>query len=107
MLRAGDRLASSLSALQVIVTHLKSNGAHLAATEQPVVTSTLTGKAFLDMPGVFVEFETNLRQERQAESIVAAKQRGVYRGRLPKIDMGTIQVKLSEGMSPTKIARDM
>lgn len=102
-----DRLARSLSDLQVIVTTLKSKGAHLAATEQPVDTSNATGKAFFDMLGVFAEFETNLRRERQAEGIVAAKQRGVYRGRPSKIDVATIQVKLSEGMSPTEIARDM
>lgn len=102
-----DRLARSLSDLQTIVTQLKSKGAHLAATEQPVDTSNATGKAFFDMLGVFAEFETNLRRERQAEGILAAKQRGVYRGRLPKIDMATIHAKLSEGMSPTEIARDM
>ena len=39
-------------------------GAHLAATEQPVDTSTAAGKAFFDMLGVFAEFETNLRRER-------------------------------------------
>jgi DNA invertase Pin-like site-specific DNA recombinase len=33
-----DRLARSLSDLQTIVTQLKSKGAHLAATEQPVDT---------------------------------------------------------------------
>ena len=93
--------------MQTIVTHLKSKGAHLAATEQPVDTSNATGKAFFDMLGVFAEFETNLRRERQAEGILAAKQRGVYRGRLPKIDMATIRAKLTEGMSPTEIARDM
>ena len=102
-----DRLARSLSDLQTIVTQLKSKGAHLAATEQPVDTSTATGKAFFDMLGVFAEFETNLRRERQAEGIAAAKQRGVYRGRLPQIDMVTIQAKLTEGISPTQIARDM
>lgn len=102
-----DRLARSLRDLQTIVTHLKSKGAHLATTEQPVDTSTATGKAFFDMLGVFAEFETNLRRERQSEGIVAAKQRGVYRGRLPKIDMATIQAKLSEGMSPTNVARDL
>jgi DNA invertase Pin-like site-specific DNA recombinase len=102
-----DRLARSMQDLQTIVARLKEKGAHLAATEQPVDTSTATGKAFFDMLGVFAEFETNLRRERQSEGIVAAKKRGVYRGRLPKIDMATIQAKLSEGMSPTKIARDM
>ena len=102
-----DRLARSLSDLQVIVTHLKSKGAHLAATEQPVDTSTATGKAFFDMLGVFTEFETNLRRERQAEGIASAKQRGVYRGRKPSIDLEAIQTKLIEGCSPTEIARKM
>ena len=59
------------------------------------------------MLGVFAEFETNLRRERQAEGIAAAKRRGVYRGRAPKIDMSVIQAKLTEGLSPTEIARDM
>ncbi|WP_257154310.1 recombinase family protein [Paracoccus pantotrophus] len=34
------RLARSLSDLQTIVARLKGKGAHLAATEQPVDTST-------------------------------------------------------------------
>lgn len=102
-----DRLARSLTDLQTIVTALKDKGAHLAATEQPVDTSTATGKAFFDMLGVFAEFETNLRRERQAEGIIAAKLRGVYRGRRAKINMEEIQMKLDEGTSPTNIARAM
>ena len=102
-----DRLARSLHDLQTIVTRLKSKGAHLAATEQPVDTSTATGKAFFDMLGVFAEFETNLRRERQAEGIAAAKKRGVYRGRPPRIDMHKVQEKLKQGMSPTVIAREL
>jgi DNA invertase Pin-like site-specific DNA recombinase len=39
----------------------------LEATEQPIDTSTAAGKCFLDMLGVFAEFETNLRRERQLE----------------------------------------
>ncbi len=100
-----DRLAHSLSDLQTIVSNLKFKGANLAATEQPV--DTATGKAFFDMLGVFSEFETNLRQERQSEGIGAAKRRGVYRGRIPKIDMSAIQTKLTEGLPPTEIARSM
>ena len=102
-----DRLARSLTDLQTIVTALKNKGAHLAATEQPVDTSTATGKAFFDMLGVFAEFETNLRRERQAEGIIAAKMRGVYRGRRATINMEEIQMKLNEGASPTNIARAM
>lgn len=102
-----DRLARSMQDLQTIVARLKQKGAHLAATEQPVDTSTATGKAFFDMLGIFAEFETNLRRERQAEGINAAKRKGVYRGRPPKIDMKAVQAKLGAGLSPTEVAREM
>ena len=75
-----DRLARSLKDLQDIVHELKERRVALRATEQPIDTGTAAGKAFLDMLGVFAEFETNLRKERQAEGIAAAKARGVYRG---------------------------
>lgn len=102
-----DRLARSLRDLQIIVDRLKAKGAHLVATEQPVDTSTAAGKAFFDMLGVFAEFETNLRRERQAEGITTAKSKGVYKGRPPKIDMDEIKRRLIEGQRPAEIARDM
>ena len=102
-----DRLARSMRDLQIIVALLKDKCAHLAATEQPVDTSTAAGKAFFDLLGVFAEFETNLRRERQAEGIAAAKRRGVYRGRPPRIDMEAIKERLANGLSPTEIARDL
>src|SRR5437764_11337631 len=52
-----DRLARSIGDLQDIVRALKAKGASLRATEQPIDTSTATGKCFLDMLGVFAEFE--------------------------------------------------
>jgi hypothetical protein len=58
-----------------------AKGAILRATEQPIDTSSAAGKAFLDILGVFAEFETNLRRERQMEGINAAKLKGVYKGR--------------------------
>ena len=67
-----DRLARSMKDLQVIVAKLRERGANIAATEQPVDTSTAADKAFFDMLGVFAEFETNLRREWQAEGIAAA-----------------------------------
>ena len=102
-----DRLARSMRDLQIVVVTLKDKGAHLAATEQPVDTSTAAGKAFFDMLGVFAEFETNLRRECQAEGIAAAKQRGVYRGRRAKIDMEAIKHRLAMGLSPTAIACEL
>lgn len=78
-----DRLARSVFDLQKIVIDLKERGAFLTALDQPVDTSSAAGKAFLDMLGVFAEFELNLRKERQAIGIEHAKQKGVYKGRVP------------------------
>ena len=69
-------------------------------------TSTPAGKAFLQMLGVFAEFETNLRRERQMEGIAAAKARGVYTGRKPGIDRAAIhQLRISKKLEPAAIAR--
>ena len=101
-----DRLARSLKDLQDIVHELKQKGVALRATEQPVDTTTAAGKAFLDMLGVFAEFETNLRRERQLEGIRAAKERGVYKGRKPSIDAAEVRrLRDRNGLGPTAIAR--
>src|SRR5664279_2800511 len=91
-----DRLARSIGDLQDIVRAVRAKGAALKATEQPIDTGTAAGKAFLDMLGVFAEFETNLRRERQLEGIARAKAEGVYRGRKPTIDPGRVRA-LREG----------
>ena len=78
-----DRLARSIRDLQNIVYDLDKKGVTISATEQPINTQTSAGKCFLDMLGVFGEFETNLRKERQMEGISKAKEKGVYKGRKP------------------------
>lgn len=100
-----DRLARSIADLQVIVRQLTERGAKLQATEQPIDTSTAAGKAFLDMLGVFAEFETNLRRERQMEGIAKAKAAGLYRGRRPSIDPATVRSLRAQGVGPTEIAK--
>ena len=103
-----DRLARSISDLQDVVRVLKAKGVALKATEQPIDTSTAAGKAFLDMLGVFAEFETNLRRERQMEGIAAAKARGVYKGkgRPPTINVAEVRrLRDEEKLQPIAIAR--
>ena len=103
-----DRLARSMKDLQDIVYDLKERGVALRATEQPVDTATAAGKAFLDMLGVFAEFETNLRRERQLEGIQAAKARGVYTGRKPAIDAEEVRrLYAEEKLGPAAIAKQM
>ena len=100
-----DRLARSIGDLQDIVRTLKAKGAILKATEQPIDTGTAAGKCFLDMLGVFAEFETNLRRERQLEGIAKAKAAGVYRGRKPSIDQSQVEKLRADGLGATEIAK--
>ena len=100
-----DRLARSIGDLQYIVRTLKLRGAALKATEQPIDTSTAAGKCFLDMLGVFAEFETNLRRERQLEGI--AKAAGAYKGRKPSIDRDEVLRLRAKGHGATEIAEKL
>ena len=100
-----DRLARSIGDLQDIVRSVKAKGASLKAIEQPIDTSTAAGKCFLDMLGVFAEFETNLRRERQLEGIASAKARGVYKGRKASIDPAKIKKMKADGVGASAIAK--
>lgn len=102
-----DRLARSVGDLEAIVKELRDKGVNLKALEQPVDTSTPAGKAFLQMLGVFAEFETALRRERQMEGIAKAKAAGVYKGRKPSVPADQIKAMREAGRSPTEIAREL
>jgi DNA invertase Pin-like site-specific DNA recombinase len=102
-----DRLARSIGDLQDIVRALRAKGVTLRATEQPIDTATAAGKCFFDMLGVFAEFETNLRRERQLEGIAKAKAAGVYKGRKPSVPVGEVKHLKTAGRSPTEIAEEL
>ncbi|RTZ63043.1 MAG: recombinase family protein [Aquificaceae bacterium] len=104
-----DRLARSMHDLQAIIHQLKNSGINLKATDQPIDTSTPAGKAFFDMLGVFAEFETNLRKERQLEGIAKAKKAGKYKGAKPTARAKTKEVLslLGEGLSKKEVAEKL
>ena len=102
-----DRLARSVADLSAIVKELTDKGASLEVTEQNIDTSTATGNAFLQMLGVFAEFETNIRRERQLEGIAKAKQEGKYRGRKKSIDREAIRKMQQDGKGPAAIAKEL
>jgi len=103
-----DRLARSMKDLQDIVHELKEKGVALRSTEQPIDTGTAAGKAFLDMLGVFAEFETNLRRERQMQGISSAKARGVYTGHKPRIDPANVRrLHEEQKLGPAAIAKQL
>jgi DNA invertase Pin-like site-specific DNA recombinase len=57
------------------------------------------------MLGVFAEFETNLRRERQLEGIAKAKAVGVHKGRPPSIDAARVREMKAQGLGTTEIAK--
>ena len=102
-----DRLARSILDLQLIIKDLDKKGSTLSATEQPISTKDATSKCFLDMLSVFSEFETNLRKERQMEGIAKAKEKGVYKGRKPTVDVEKIRELAKQGLQKTVIAKEL
>lgn len=106
-----DRLARSIADLQDIVRRLKAKGASLKATEQPFDTGSIYGELTMNLLGVFAQFETQLRRERQMEGIAKVKAEGVYKGRKRSIDRDAVRQMLtpategSPGLGVSEIAR--
>lgn len=99
-----DRLARNMEDLLKIVTLLDNKRAALEILDQKIDTSTASGKAFLQMLGVFSEFETNLRYERQVAGIEKAKAAGKYKGRKRQFDRDAVLEFLQQGNSLSKTA---
>lgn len=78
-----DRLARSAGHLHQIVDDLSARGVALKVLDQSIDTNDATGRAFLGMLGVFAEFETEIRKERQMDGISKAREQGVKFGRRP------------------------
>jgi Resolvase, N terminal domain/Helix-turn-helix domain of resolvase len=88
--------------MEVTVQGWESGDGHSLKRESARVrsgdTSTAAGKCFLDMLGVFAEFETNLRRERQLEGIAKAKGPVL-------IDTTKVREMKAQGMGASEIAK--
>ena len=102
-----DRLARSVGDLEDIVKTLEGKGVHLRATEQPIDTASPAGRAFMQMLGVFAQFETAIRRERQMEGIAKAKAKGVYKGRKPSVPVEKVREMKAEGIGASVIAKEL
>lgn len=100
-----DRLARSISDLQDIVRYLEDKKVSLICTQQPIDTSNAVGKMFLNLLGVFAQFETELRRERQLEGIAKAKVEGVYKGRKQSYDHEDVRQLKAKGLGISEIMR--
>jgi len=104
-----DRLARNMNDLTGIVETLEQKSAHLEILDQAIDTATASGKAFLQMLGVFAEFETNLRHERQMAGIRAAQSKGKHCGRkatLTDDQQQEIRNKRATGQTPTDLSKE-
>lgn len=106
-----DRLARSVVDLNRIMDALKTKGVALQCLHPPLLAGTAVGGAgdrlFLQMMGVFAEFELDIRKERQAEGIARAKAAGRYKGRPATVDYDEIRRRLATGERPVDVARGM
>ncbi len=96
-----DRLARSLSDLLRIVEQLTNKGIAVHFVKECKTfrgdSTDAMDKLMLSMLGAFAEYERTLIRERQREGIIKAKQRGVYKGRAPKItDPAMLQQIIAE-----------
>lgn len=107
-----DRLARNLQDLQSIVADLTGRGVTVQFHKESL---TFTGEfdpmqeLMLQMMGAFAQFERSMIRERQREGIEAAKRRGVYRGRKPKLteeQVAEIREKVSAGANKAALARE-
>jgi DNA invertase Pin-like site-specific DNA recombinase len=99
-----DRFARSIGGLQDIVPPCVLGA---PASRRPSSRSTPArrrGSASWTC-GVFAEFETNLRRERQLEGIARAKAAGVYKGRPPSIEAARVREMKAQGMRPVDVAK--
>ena len=95
--------------MQNLLHDLKSRKINLKAIEQPIDTGSASGKFFLDILGVFAEFENNLRRERKIEGIQRAKKAGKYKGRKPTARLLTNDVLnlVNQGFTRVAIAKKL
>lgn len=78
-----DRLARSMSHFVRIFEQLKAKGVGFRSLTESIETETPQGRMFLQLLGVFAEFERELIRERCMSGQIAARARGQTWGKKP------------------------
>jgi DNA invertase Pin-like site-specific DNA recombinase len=104
-----DRLARDLADLQRIVEQLNDKGVSVSFLSERLSFSASNEDPFarlqLHLLGAFSQFERSIIRKRQREGIEKAKERGVYKGRKPSIDVCEVEELSQEGFGATEIAK--
>lgn len=78
-----SRFARNTKDLLELVELLTVKGVEFVSRKEAIDTTTPTGKFMLTVFGAVAELEREYTLQRQAEGIVIAKEKGVYKGRKP------------------------
>lgn len=101
-----DRIGRSLQALINIGEVLRERGVEIRCLQQPVDTTTSEGRLMWGILATVAEFEVDLKRERQAEGIRAARAAGKkIGGRKRRITREAVALLKREGLGVTDIAR--
>jgi DNA invertase Pin-like site-specific DNA recombinase len=106
-----DRLARSVGDLLAIVARLEVKKVSLRVLSisgnQPLDTSTATGRLMLAVIGAVGQAEREAMLERQREGIASAKAQGRYKGRVPTARRQAVEIARlkADGLTPSEIAR--
>jgi DNA invertase Pin-like site-specific DNA recombinase len=108
-----DRLARNLDDLRRIVKQLTSADIKIQFIKENLSFSgedAPMSQLLLSVMGAFAEFERSLIKERQREGIAIAKQKGLYKGRKPKLgneEIELLKTKIANGEKKSQIAKDL
>jgi DNA invertase Pin-like site-specific DNA recombinase len=105
-----DRVGRSLGHLVEFMDELRQQNVGIYLHQQQVDSSTAAGKAFLQMAGVFAEFERSIIVERIHAGLARARAQGKHLGRPTSVTSRTerrIQSMLAKGTGKLKIAREL
>lgn len=80
-----DRLCRSMVHFVAIFQKLNAKGVHFRSLTEAIDTSTSQGRMFLNLLGVFAEFERELIRERCMAGQIAARARGQTWGKRPTL----------------------
>jgi len=105
-----NRLGRSLVHLVHTIAELGERGIGFQSLDDPIDTTSASGRLVLHITAAFAEFERSLATERTRAGLVAAKRRGVKFGRKPTLTEEQIahaRSLIERGESPRMIARTL
>jgi len=103
-----DRLARSARHLLNMLSDLQAYGVDLICSDQPVDTTSPTGKLLFTMLSAVSEFELELIRERTMDGLERARSQGKRLGRPPKPEMMEKILELqAQGLSLRQIGRQV